>query len=108
MREPAFTPGPWGVNKYGSIGAGEFFKEPIVAMTEPLFDDPDRWAANNSLIAAAPALYEAARVAEQLALIASDWNLDEVEIDGEMRDIYDIRDIFKAALSLALGESPNA
>lgn len=43
-------------------------------------------------------LKEAVRVAEQLAVIASDWNLDEVEVDGEMRSIYDVRDIFRTAL----------
>lgn len=58
-----------------------------------------------SLIEAAPELYEAARVAEQLADIAEDWNLDEVEIDGEMRDIYEVRDIFRAALAKARGEA---
>lgn len=43
---------------------------------------------------------EAIRKAEQLAEIASDWHLDEVEIDGEMVSIYDLRDEFKAALAL--------
>lgn len=44
------------------------------------------------------ALEEAVRVigvAEQLADVASDWNLDEAEIDGEMRDIGDVRDEFR-------------
>ena len=36
--------------------------------------------------------------AVQLSEIASDWHLDEVEIDGEMVSIYDLRDEFKAAL----------
>lgn len=51
------------------------------------------------LMAAHERLREALRVAVQLAAIASDWNLDEVEIDGEMREIHDVRAIFKAALS---------
>jgi hypothetical protein len=37
--------------------------------------------------------------AEQLANIASDWNLDEVEINGEMIDIYDLRAEFETALA---------
>jgi hypothetical protein len=37
--------------------------------------------------------------AEQLAEIASDWHLDEVEINCEMVSIYDVRDEFKAALA---------
>lgn len=55
-----FTPGPWGVNKFGSIGAGEFFAHPVVAHVEPFYGgdtvhgDP---VANARLIAAAPTLY---------------------------------------------------
>lgn len=37
--------------------------------------------------------------AVQLAEIASDWHLEEVEIDGEMVGIYDLQDRFKAALA---------
>ncbi|USN13852.1 hypothetical protein KABACHOK_00150 [Brevundimonas phage vB_BpoS-Kabachok] len=42
---------------------------------------------------------EAVRVARQLARIASDWNLDEVEIDGEMKPIWDLIDQFDAVLN---------
>jgi hypothetical protein len=38
--------------------------------------------------------------AAQLAAIASDWNLDEVEIDGEMVSTYTLREEFKRVLSL--------
>ena len=38
------------------------------------------------------------RKARQLADIAEDWNLDEVEIDGEMVEIYNLREEFKQAL----------
>ncbi len=41
---------------------------------------------------------EALRVAIQLAEIASDWNLSEVEIDGEMVRTWDIRNQLKSAL----------
>lgn len=45
-------------------------------------------------------LYKALDKAVQLAEIASDWHLDEVEIDGEMVSIYDLIDEFKQARSL--------
>lgn len=35
--------------------------------------------------------------ARQLAIIAGDWNLDEVEIDGEMVSIYDLQDELEVA-----------
>jgi len=44
-------------------------------------------------------LVAAIEKAEQLADIASDWNLDEVQIDGEMMDIYTVKDIFTNALA---------
>lgn len=37
-------------------------------------------------------------VAKQLADVASDWNLEEVEIDDEMLDIYDVREIIERGL----------
>jgi hypothetical protein len=37
----------------------------------------------------------------QLANVASDWNLSEVEIDGEMVDIYDLTGEFEAAVAAA-------
>ena len=47
----------------------------------------------------APKLHESLRKAEQLACIATDWNLTEVEIDGEMVSVYDLRREFKAVLA---------
>ena len=49
------------------------------------------------------ALYEAVRKAIQLASIASDWNLGEVEIDGKMVETDDLREEFEAAFSKAAG-----
>jgi hypothetical protein len=46
---------------------------------------------------------EALDIASQLAGIAGDWNLDEVEINGEMIAIYEVNDVFVAALA-ALAE----
>ena len=53
---------------------------------------------------AAPEMYEAVRKAEQLATIATDWNLTEAEIDGEMVSVYELRQWFQSTLALADGE----
>jgi len=66
---------------------------------------PGQAEANAHLIAAAPDMLEALNVAKQLAEVASDWNLDEVEIDGKMQSIYDVTSIFRAAISKARGKS---
>jgi len=50
-----------------------------------------------------PALFErvigALRVAMQMAEVAGDWNLDEVEIDGEMWRTWDIREQMRTLLA---------
>ena len=46
-------------------------------------------------------LLEKVRKANQLALVASDWNLNEVEIDGEMVPIFSLVAEFTAAISRA-------
>lgn len=51
----------------------------------------------------APELLEALRKAVQLASIASDWNLDEVEIDGEMVATLDLWSEFKECVDRATG-----
>ncbi|UTC28693.1 hypothetical protein MARCHEWKA_01800 [Brevundimonas phage vB_BpoS-Marchewka] len=56
-----------------------------------ILEDPDY----QRLLAA----LEAVRVARQLASIATDWNLDEVEIDGEMKSTYDLIEQFDAVLN---------
>ncbi len=53
------------------------------------------------LHAAAGELAEACRKAVQLAEIARDWNLDEVEIDGHMVLTLDLVKEFRAALAKA-------
>lgn len=45
-----------------------------------------------------PRMAKALSKAEQLALVASDWNLCTVEIDGEDTNIYRLRDEFRALL----------
>ena len=39
------------------------------------------------------------KIAVQLSSIATDWNLNEVEIDGEMRSTYDLHKIFIEAVN---------
>lgn len=46
-------------------------------------------------------LIAALKKAEQLASIAADWNLDEVEIDGVMVKTFELRKEFAAALTRA-------
>jgi len=55
------------------------------------------WNAHDKLVMAC-------KVAYQLAIVASDWNLDEVEIDGEMMNTRDLQKQFNAAIELAKGE----
>jgi hypothetical protein len=103
----AWTPGPWGVNKYGSIGAGAGWHGPIVACVEPFYGVDERWGshkANACLIAAAPELYEAV-----------EFVLDHIaDKDRRPRDLYpafglDARraiDLCFAALAKARGDCP--
>lgn len=68
MSEPKWTPGPWRINKYRSIGAGETGCQPIVAHIEPFYGEDRQFGddgANAHLIAAAPDLYAALAEAEQ-------------------------------------------
>lgn len=43
--------------------------------------------------------------AEHLARVASDWNLDEVEIDGRMVRTRELEETFRAALAKFRGQS---
>lgn len=82
MAEPKFTPGPWRINKYRSVGAGELGTAPIVAHVEPFYGDDRKYGdddANARLIAASPDLHEAARLQEA----AEDAHANCPECDGE-------------------------
>lgn len=76
-----------GESKSGSVAYAEMFE------------------ANARLIAAAPELLHALEVAEQFMAIASDWNIDEAEINGEMRSTYEWLDVVRAAIAKATGGS---
>lgn len=88
MREPAFTPGPWRWHGEQLVG-GQFT---IARSVEWWNGNRD---ANAHLIAAAPALYEALR------RVMDTYGFDP-SIDSS------IWNEAAGALSLALGESPNA
>jgi len=46
-------------------------------------------------------LLDALKISEQFMNIASDWNIDEAEINGEMRSTYDLLDLVQAAIAKA-------
>ena len=77
------TPGPWSVNKYGSIGAGEHGTAPVVAHVEPFFAGPDT-GANASLIAAAPDMLAALEAA---LVYLGDYTTDDSEEANETRRV---------------------
>ena len=76
----------------------------VVAVDEFFYDrhsnDP-AVLASIRLAAAAPQLVDALSIAEQFMSIAMDWNIDEAEINGEMRDTRDWLEIVRAALAAA-------
>jgi hypothetical protein len=101
------TPGEWSLNKYGEPvdATGENIRAKGIALTnaEDAKANTAYIALANpstilSLIARVEQMEAALRKASQLASIACDWHLEEVEIDGEMVDTHDLRDEFDAAL----------
>ena len=55
--------------------------------------------------AGGPELLAALRIAREFMSIASDWNLDEAEINGEMRSTYDWLADVDAAIAKATGSA---
>ena len=110
MRVDAHTPGPW--QRSGVRQSITDFKGHAVGPDgDPVVVVPynekqhSECLANASLIAAAPELLAALRKASQLASIACDWHLEEVEIDGEMVDTHSLGDEFEAAIAKAEGRT---
>lgn len=69
------TPGPWGINKYGGIGAGQFFTAQLIIDSDGFAHDwyaseRTRYTADMALICAAPELLEAAKVAAHRMALA--------------------------------------
>lgn len=111
------TPGPW-TNQVVRTSVGVCFKigpfpwrrgklnHACIYADYPTPSNPEylECAANARLIAAAPEMLEALRVAKEFMEIASDWNIDEAEIGGEMRSTYDWLDVIRSAIAKATGE----
>lgn len=49
-------------------------------------------------------LIEALKIAKQFMQVASDWNLDEVELNGEMRDTHDVIDLIQSVINKGEGK----
>lgn len=98
MSETKFTPGPWRVEITEDGSNGFAHKWPIILSetqqivgTEGLFSDIETDRANAALIAAAPDLYKALKMASESA--------------GFQYMTYETRDAITAALAKARGES---
>jgi len=98
------TPGPW---RYCPQNGSPTTGQHMIAGAKPgyLAEVRDCGSgdvkANARLIAAAPDLLAALQVAEKFMEIASDWNMDEAEINGEMRSTYDWLEVVRAAIAKA-------
>lgn len=97
------TPGPWEyeVNDNGTVIVKDGYSIASTFGTRAITGDELPHEANATLIAAAPAMLVALRKATQLASIACDWHLEEVEIDGEMIDTHELVDEFESIITLA-------
>lgn len=116
MSKPKFTEGPLAVMQHSGDSYFVFGPIGIILASLPTGFSSDlktgetyrvslkEAGANASLYAASPDLYEAVRKAIQLATVAEDSNLYEVEIDDEMVDMLDLRKEFEAALKKAVGK----
>ena len=116
----AHTPGPWILATVPtSVGSchkiGPFPNGSRVATFACVYADGNRLgidddlpaakelSANARLIAAAPDLLEALCIAKKFMEIASDWSVDEAEINGDMRSTYDWLEIVNSAIAKATG-----
>jgi hypothetical protein len=102
------TPGPWFWDEdyHGLFGAGP----DNAVLTWYAYEGMhlsygDRREANARLIAAAPDMLEALKIAQQFISIASDWNLDEAHINGQTRSTYEWLYTVAAAIAKATGET---
>jgi hypothetical protein len=85
------TPGPWMVNKYGGVGAGEFGTNPCVIQSDGFIGE-DREEADKALISAAPDL-----------LAACEAVVDDLS-DEERANMGDLYDLVCAAIAKARGQ----
>lgn len=103
VSESKHTPGPWKADTFlvTASNGREVTHVGLLGRRKSSFPDQsgvDECVANARLIAAAPDLLAALKQAVQLGIVANDWNLDEVEIDGEMVDIWDLINRFKEVI----------
>jgi hypothetical protein len=105
VSEPKWTPGSWRYQEKSDAYTHIVRADETRFICQLSQDRSGEVEANARLIASAPELYEAVRKAEQLASIADDWHLPEVEIDGEMTRTMALANEFKALLAKARGET---
>lgn len=113
MSAAKHTPGPWSIlpledgAKFLRVRGTQLgFRYKVCDVHAPFQHNKDEVLesqANARLIAAAPDLLAALQVAREFMSIASDWNVDEAEINGEMRSTYDLIADVDAVISKATG-----
>jgi hypothetical protein len=110
MSTTKHTPGPWVAScrhigyEGGDWPEDEFLQWEVDGPRVP-WGRGEFFQADARLIAAAPELLEALKTARAFMSIASDWNIDEAEIDGQMRSTYDWIEVVDAAIAKATGET---
>jgi hypothetical protein len=106
------TPGPWEVSELYADDEGQ----PELAIRAKIngmvchpaavclqFPNmPGMQMANARLIAAAPELLAALKIARQFMNVAADWNMNEVEINGQMGGTYDWLKVVDKAITQAV------
>ena len=99
------TPGPWTLEdrcyKYIIHKPGDGYITRDVCRMDDSTMSAFSQKANARLIAAAPDMLNALRIAEKFMEISSDRNIDEVEINGEMRSTYDWLAVIQSAITKA-------
>lgn len=96
------TPGPWNISKEGYIGCGEYGNNPVVAKVAQFFGpgDRQRYESDQRLIAAAPDLLLAVKVAEnELTLMEREFRA----VHSDTRSVA--LPMLRAAIAKAEGRS---
>ena len=101
MSKPKFTQGPYTQDRFGSLNGPDGKVIQVWGLGIAHGPRTPENEANATLFKASADLYEVVRKAIQLASVANDWNLYEVEIDGEMVGTHDLRSEFEAAFKKA-------
>ena len=103
------TPGKWHTSlvsdKYWNVGVYDESGTEVALIKVKSMLQGNRRDADARLMAAAPELLAALCTAEKFMRIASDWNIDEAEIDGEMRSTYEWLETINFAIAKATGST---